>query len=77
MYAVIDRCASADPPCDENARCLVTGPAQFECICQPGHNGDGFVCIPTDPCQTDAGGCPVYSTSCVYLGPGQVRHEQR
>jgi len=72
VFLAIDRCASADSPCHDNARCFATGPARFECVCNPGYEGDGFVCSPVDPCQTFAGGCPVDSTSCVYLGPGQV-----
>jgi len=71
-FAAINRCASADPPCHQNAECAVTGPAEFECRCQRGYRGDGFVCVAIDPCQVDAGGCPVESTSCVYLGPAQV-----
>jgi len=69
----INRCVSSDdPPCHEHARCVFTGPSQFDCVCQPNYHGDGLVCRPVDPCQHDAGGCPVESTRCVYVGPGQV-----
>jgi len=37
-----------------------------------GYEGDGFICTPVDPCQTDAGGCPMDSTKCVYTAPGKV-----
>ena len=75
MCAVaINQCTSAErpAPCDKNADCVATGPAQFLCSCRRGYEGDGFVCSPVDPCQLDDGRCPVASTRCVYLGPGQV-----
>jgi len=50
----------------------MTGPAQFQCSCKRGYDGDGFICIPVDVCQVDNGGCPPESTSCVFLAPGQV-----
>jgi len=71
-FLAIDRCTSGDPPCHKNAECVFTGPDQFQCSCLPGYVGDGFACSPVDLCQIDAGGCPVESTSCIYLGPGQV-----
>uniref|UniRef100_A0A8C2PQW4 Stabilin 2 n=1 Tax=Cyprinus carpio TaxID=7962 RepID=A0A8C2PQW4_CYPCA len=40
-----------------------------------GYSGDGRVCMPIDPCQTDLGNCTSGSTRCVYDGPGKSHCE--
>ena len=31
-------------PCNKNAKCEYTGPAQYRCICNDGYTGDGKEC---------------------------------
>lgn len=73
IVAAINRCSGRVRPCDPNALCIFTGPAMFECSCINGYEGDGFLCIPINPCQTNSGDCPSDSTRCEHTGPGQVR----
>uniref|UniRef100_A0A8C9SNB1 Stabilin 2 n=1 Tax=Scleropages formosus TaxID=113540 RepID=A0A8C9SNB1_SCLFO len=61
--------------CHQNAVCSILGPNQYSCTCAEGYQGDGKVCMPVDPCQTNLGGCPVDSTRCVYDGPGKSHCE--
>lgn len=58
--------------CHPHARCTYLGPNRHSCTCQEGYHGDGRVCLPVDPCQTNFGHCPTKSTVCIYDGPGQV-----
>ena len=58
--------------CHTHAACTHVGPNQHTCQCEAGYAGDGVVCMPVDPCQTQLGGCSSESTSCVYDGPGKV-----
>jgi hypothetical protein len=58
--------------CHPHAHCTYLGPNQHSCTCQEGYSGDGQVCLPVDPCQTNFGNCPAQSTVCKYDGPGQV-----
>jgi hypothetical protein len=62
--------------CDEDALCIMKqdGPQgeSYSCECLRGYHGDGYNCQPTDPCQTNYGGCDVTTTECVYRGPGEV-----
>ena len=59
-------------PCHALATCAHTGPAKHVCACPTGHEGDGRVCSPVDPCQKDQAGCSAQTTRCVYDGPGVV-----
>ncbi|XP_066523931.1 stabilin-2 [Hoplias malabaricus] len=72
-------CTSINPclkkVCHEHAACMHTGPNQYSCTCAEGYQGDGLVCMPVDPCQTDFGGCHSQSTQCVYDGPGKAHCE--
>lgn len=59
--AHIDECALGTDSCDVNATCTNT-PVGFTCTCNPGYEGDGFVCslidlCPGDPHKTDPGVC--------------------
>lgn len=58
--------------CHPRAHCTYLGPNRHSCTCQEGYRGDGRVCLPVDPCQTNFGNCPTKSTVCKYDGPGQV-----
>lgn len=58
--------------CDPHADCLYLGPNHHNCTCQYGYEGDGQVCVPINPCQTNFGNCPIDSTVCKYDGPGKV-----
>uniref|UniRef100_A0A8C1QGI3 Stabilin 2 n=1 Tax=Cyprinus carpio TaxID=7962 RepID=A0A8C1QGI3_CYPCA len=61
--------------CHANAVCAHTGPNQHVCTCTEGYSGDGRVCMPIDPCQTNLGNCTSGSTRCVYDGPGKSHCE--
>ncbi|KAL1774739.1 stabilin-2 [Sigmodon hispidus] len=61
--------------CHPHASCFYLGPNQHSCTCQKGYVGDGQVCLPVDPCQTNFGNCPTKSTVCRYDGPGQSHCE--
>lgn len=61
--------------CHPHASCSYLGPNRHSCSCQKGYHGDGQVCLPVDPCQTNFGNCPTKSTMCKYDGPGQVSQE--
>ncbi|XP_078677001.1 stabilin-2-like isoform X1 [Branchiostoma floridae x Branchiostoma belcheri] len=69
----IDPCLEA--VCAPQADCIHTGPNQHRCECRPNYSGDGRVCLPIDPCQTNFGGCPTNSTVCVYDAPGKAHCE--
>uniref|UniRef100_A0AAV2IUI2 Stabilin 2 n=1 Tax=Knipowitschia caucasica TaxID=637954 RepID=A0AAV2IUI2_KNICA len=72
-------CVSIDPcalkPCHAQATCLNTGPNMHLCSCVKGYTGDGRVCMPYNPCQSDRGGCVSNTTHCVYDGPGKSHCE--
>lgn len=70
LNAAINPCSRS--VCHANAACAHTGPNQHVCTCAKGYSGDGRVCMPIDPCQTNFGDCPSSSTRCVYDGPGKV-----
>ncbi|KAJ8411408.1 hypothetical protein AAFF_G00174140 [Aldrovandia affinis] len=70
------RCDMAINPClkkvcHSNAVCAHLGPNRHSCTCNAGYQGNGVVCMPVDPCQTDFGGCDPDSALCVYDGPGK------
>lgn len=68
--------AAPDPcqpsPCSSLAQCSVSPTGQAQCRCPKDYHGDGTVCLPQDPCNTNNGGCPSNSTVCQYKGPGKV-----
>ncbi|KAH0516419.1 Stabilin-2 [Microtus ochrogaster] len=61
--------------CHPHASCTYLGPNRHRCSCQKGYRGDGQVCLPVDPCQTNFGNCSTKSTVCKYDGPGQSHCE--
>lgn len=65
------------PVCHSRASCAHTGPDQHHCTCNHGYSGDGQVCMPIDPCQTQNGGCFASTTRCIYDGPGKVKLVQK
>ncbi|XP_019483671.1 PREDICTED: stabilin-1 [Hipposideros armiger] len=69
-------CRAPDPcrpsPCSPLAQCSVSPSGQAQCRCPKNYHGDGMVCLPQDPCNTNNGGCPINSTSCLYQGPGKA-----
>lgn len=68
--------AAPDPcrpsPCSPLAQCSVSPSGHAQCRCPKNYHGDGTVCLPQDPCNTNNGGCPSNSTLCLYQGPGKV-----
>uniref|UniRef100_A0A3B5Q126 Stabilin 2 n=1 Tax=Xiphophorus maculatus TaxID=8083 RepID=A0A3B5Q126_XIPMA len=63
------------PVCHSWASCAHTGPDQHHCTCNQGYSGDGQVCMPIDPCQTQNGRCSARTTRCIYDGPGKSHCE--
>ncbi|KAL4226505.1 Stabilin-2 [Mactra antiquata] len=73
----IDRC-KLPPYCDGNATCeesTQTDSIDKTCTCNHGYNGDGYICVPIDPCQSNNGGCDVTTSTCLYLEPGKSKCE--
>ncbi|XP_066102033.1 stabilin-1 isoform X1 [Saccopteryx bilineata] len=70
------KCQAPDPcrpsPCSPLAHCSVSPTGQAQCRCPKNYHGDGNVCLPQDPCNTNNGGCPSNSTLCLYQGPGKA-----
>ncbi|XP_025106838.1 stabilin-2-like isoform X1 [Pomacea canaliculata] len=65
----IDRCATPKSPCGENAVCVPTGPGTYRCTCLQGYRGDGYLCLPIDPCQDNNGGCDNLTSVCMNTAP--------
>ncbi|KAF6313567.1 stabilin 1 [Rhinolophus ferrumequinum] len=69
-------CQAPDPcqpsPCSPLAQCLVSPTGQAQCRCPKNYYGNGMVCLPQDPCNTNNGGCPSNSTLCQYQGLGKA-----
>ncbi|RUS77036.1 hypothetical protein EGW08_015216, partial [Elysia chlorotica] len=65
-----DPCLLKYHRCDKmNGLCKPTGsPGQYDCVCKENFTGDGVVCVPIDPCQTNNGGCPD-DMDCKFTGP--------
>ncbi|XP_051746711.1 stabilin-2 isoform X3 [Ctenopharyngodon idella] len=56
-------------PCHAHANCVSNNGA-FTCVCKPGYQGDGYMCIESDPCSLPhRGGCSV-NAKCIKTGPG-------
>lgn len=58
--------------CDVNAKCSFSG-GKFHCECEEGFKGDGYHCVPINPCDTNNGSCPLESTLCEFTGPGKSK----
>ncbi|KAK7489631.1 hypothetical protein BaRGS_00019026 [Batillaria attramentaria] len=65
----INKCSQSTSLCGENAECIPTGPGTYECQCQPNYHGDGYMCLPINPCETDNGGCDKMTTVCMNPAP--------
>merc|ERR1711871_663860 len=65
----INNCAGdmAAHGCDQESRCVNTGPAENMCSCNEGYTGDGTSCIEINFCETDAHKC---THKCTPTGPG-------
>ncbi|XP_056311873.1 stabilin-2-like [Danio aesculapii] len=56
-------------PCHAHANC-VSNKGAFTCVCKPGFQGDGFMCMESDPCSLPhRGGCSK-NAICIKTGPG-------
>lgn len=65
---VMDLCQVRNGGCAEGAMCSQQGD-DVRCTCPRGHHGDGFLCLPIDPCASgDNGGCHEHAT-CTLLAP--------
>lgn len=67
----VDMCENGKHKCSQNASCIFTGPAEYNCSCLKGFRGDGFVCTPIDPCREMYGGCNFTTSICTYRSPGK------
>ncbi|XP_051974737.1 stabilin-2 [Xyrauchen texanus] len=57
-------------PCHAHADC-VSNKGDFLCVCKPGFQGDGYMCMESDPCALPhRGGCSV-NAKCIKTGPGK------
>ena len=72
LFSAVNPCAEDPNPCHPMAVCIQSGAGAFQCKCQWGYDGDGFICTPIDPCQINFGSCPDDTTRCVYDKPGIV-----
>ena len=57
----VDECGDGTDNCDVNAMCMNT-PGSFECMCNPGYQGDGTTCSDIDECAVDANNCDLNAT---------------
>ncbi|XP_016412871.1 stabilin-2-like [Sinocyclocheilus rhinocerous] len=56
-------------PCHAHANC-VSNKGAFTCVCKPGFQGDGYMCVESDPCALPhRGGCSI-NAKCIKTGPG-------
>ncbi|XP_030633246.1 stabilin-2 [Chanos chanos] len=68
----VEPCGPNVQYCHAHADCDYNGGA-VTCVCKPGFQGDGLMCVETDPCALPhRGGCSV-NAKCVKLGPGKHR----
>uniref|UniRef100_A0A8C2IG73 Stabilin 2 n=1 Tax=Cyprinus carpio TaxID=7962 RepID=A0A8C2IG73_CYPCA len=57
-------------PCHAHANC-VSNKGAFTCVCKPGFQGDGYMCVESDPCALPRrGGCSI-NAKCIKTGPGK------
>ncbi|XP_064631848.1 stabilin-2-like [Lineus longissimus] len=55
--------------CDEQAKCLHTGPGLSKCLCTEGWVGDGTYCYPSTPCKVHNQCDP--NAECIDTAPGK------
>uniref|UniRef100_A0A3B3XHF2 Stabilin 2 n=1 Tax=Poecilia mexicana TaxID=48701 RepID=A0A3B3XHF2_9TELE len=69
---VVDLCKIWNGGCAKEAKCSQKE-EKVSCTCPQGHSGDGFTCLPVDPCASgDNGGCSEHAT-CTMTAPGKKR----
>ncbi|ROI15334.1 Stabilin-2 [Anabarilius grahami] len=56
-------------PCHAHANCVSNNGA-FTCVCKPGYQGDGYMCIESDPCALPHRGSCSVNAKCIKTGPG-------
>ncbi|XP_077090778.1 stabilin-2 isoform X1 [Siphateles boraxobius] len=56
-------------PCHAHANCVSNREA-FMCVCKPGYQGDGYMCIESDPCALPHRGSCSVNAKCIKTGPG-------
>ncbi len=57
-----DPCLNGSATCSPDATCSSGAGESFTCTCNPGFEGDGFICQDIDECAVNAGGCDVNAT---------------
>ncbi|MEQ2165367.1 hypothetical protein GOODEAATRI_016088 [Goodea atripinnis] len=68
ISTVVDMCKIWNGGCAREAKCSQRG-EKVSCRCPQGHSGDGFTCLPMDPCASgDNGGCHEHAT-CTMVAP--------
>uniref|UniRef100_A0A3B3I825 Stabilin 2 n=1 Tax=Oryzias latipes TaxID=8090 RepID=A0A3B3I825_ORYLA len=68
----MDVCSIWNGGCAKEATCSQEG-ENVNCTCLDGHSGDGFTCVPVDPCSFgDNGGCHEHAT-CIMTAPGKKK----
>uniref|UniRef100_W5NCW4 Stabilin 2 n=1 Tax=Lepisosteus oculatus TaxID=7918 RepID=W5NCW4_LEPOC len=71
---VVNLCQQQNGGCAQISKCTQKG-VEVTCTCPKGHSGDGYDCIPVDPCvEDDNGGCHEHAV-CTMTGPGKRRCE--
>ncbi|KAG9339929.1 hypothetical protein JZ751_022242 [Albula glossodonta] len=71
---VADLCQQQNGGCAMGAKCTQNG-VTVTCTCPKGHSGDGYICLPIDPCAAqDNGGCHEHAT-CTMTGPDKKKCE--
>uniref|UniRef100_A0A671QZY7 Stabilin-2-like n=1 Tax=Sinocyclocheilus anshuiensis TaxID=1608454 RepID=A0A671QZY7_9TELE len=57
-------------PCHAHANCVFETFGVERCVCKPGFQGDGYMCVESDPCALPhRGGCSI-NAKCIKTGPG-------
>lgn len=59
--AGIDECTDGTAACDPNATCI-DSTSSYECVCNPGYDGDGQSCADVDECAGMSPGCGEHAT---------------
>lgn len=64
-------CNTWNGGCAKGAKCSQVG-EKVTCTCPKNHKGDGFTCLPIDPCvSADNGGCHEHAT-CTMTAPVRI-----
>uniref|UniRef100_A0A673BJX9 Stabilin 2 n=1 Tax=Sphaeramia orbicularis TaxID=375764 RepID=A0A673BJX9_9TELE len=67
---LVDMCQVWNGGCAKDAKCSQKG-EQVSCTCPKGYTGDGYVCLPIDPCADgNNGGCHEHAI-CTLTAPGK------